>query len=81
MNIANKIFENQMSNYTYKQMLNINNIIFSEPKINNFNNNDNIYKRRNNSVKDNELKNEIFKDDIIPTLKDINNNEILNCSF
>ena len=76
--IASKIFEKPMNIYSFKQMTKVNNFIFDESKI--INNNNNIMKR-NNSVNEYKLKNEIFSKDVKPNLIDINKNEILSSSF
>ena len=72
----NKIFEKPMNVYSYKQLKNINDLIFNQS-----NKNNNKILRRNNSVKGLEFIYEMINDDIKPTLCDIKKNDILNNSF
>ena len=75
---TNKIFEKPMKIYSYKQLSNINKIIFNEPKRNNIiNDND---KKRNNSVKYNDFVRDMLNKDLKPDLSDIHNYELLNNS-
>ena len=75
-NTMNKIFQQSLNVYSYKQMRNINNLIFNQS-----NRNNNTFIRRNNSVKDLEFIYEMINNDIKPSLYDIKKNDILNNSF
>ena len=75
-NTMNKIFQQSLNVYSYKQMRNINNLIFNQS-----NRNNNRFIRRNNSVKDLEFIYEMINNDIKPSLYDIKKNDILNNSF
>ena len=76
VNAMNNIFEKPMNVYSYKQMRNINDIIFNQSKRNN-----NVNLSKNNSDENFKFFYEIINNDIKPTLCDIKKNDILNNSF
>ena len=76
VNTMNNILQKPLKLYSYKQIKNINNLIFNQS-----NRNNTTFIRRNNSVKELDFIYEMINNNLKPNLYDIKKNDILNNSF